>query len=139
MSDALIDTIKSLTSVLVEETQLLSDGRRGELEALAAAKLRLTARLEKQVAALARDKADWPAQLQGEAKAVFVPAVEAMQVAAAENGKRLLRQIELSRELMAAIADEAGKHGGTRSKVYGAAGDLHRSDLPTPISINARL
>ncbi|URD61905.1 flagellar protein FlgN [Sphingomonas sp. KRR8] len=139
MSATITDTIRSLTSLMLEETRLLSSGWRAELGELASAKLRLTASLEKQVAARQRDNPDWQDTLQPEEKAAFIQAVDEMQQAARENGQRLLRQIELSRDLMDAIVSEARRIDGHESSTYGARGGLQRFELPAPISINARL
>lgn len=139
MNEVLVETMRSLTGLMREESGLLTQGRRHEIAELAAAKLRLTAQLEKQVAAAERQDPDWQQRLGGKERDEFVAAVQAMQEEAAENGRRILRQIELSRELMEAIAAEAKRLGGTRSEVYGSAGAVQRSELPAPISINARL
>jgi hypothetical protein len=41
--------------------------------------------------------------------------------------------------MMAVVAAEAKRLTGARSTTYGARGDLSLADMPTPISINARL
>lgn len=135
----MIDIIHSLTSLMLDETRLLSTGRRAELGELAAAKLRLTARLEKEVAARERDDARWQERLPAEEQATLAQAIEGMQQAATENGQHLLRQIELSRDLMEAIVDETRRIDGHQSSTYGAGGGLQRFELPAPIAINSRL
>ena len=65
--------------------------------------------------------------------------VAMLRDASAVNADVLERQIELSTELMAAIAQEAQRLMGTRKAAYGAHGGLLGMDLPAPISLNTRL
>jgi len=139
MSVIMIETIRSLTSLMLDETRLLTTGRRAELGELAAAKMRLTARLEKQVAAHERDDPHWQEGLSGEDKTAFAQAVEEMQLVATDNARHLLRQIELSRDLMEAIVEEARRIDGHQSSTYGSGGGLQRFELPAPIAVNSRL
>jgi hypothetical protein len=48
----------------------------------------------------------------------------------------LERQIDLSMEMMTAIAAEARRLAGNRARTYGARGDLAKMELTTPISFN---
>lgn len=138
--DSLTDTIRSLTALMREETLLLGQfGGRRDIEDLAAAKLRLTAALETELAARGRDRPDWQAELSAEARAALAEAVDDMQRASAANADVLLRQIELSRDMLDAIAAEAKRLSGTRSQTYRATGGLIQVDLPAPIAVNTSL
>lgn len=139
MSRALMTTLHSLLTITENETALLRSGRREEVGELAAAKLKLTAQLERQVAELERERADWREALTAEEGEALASAVAALKSASAENAAVLQRQIDLSRELLDAIAAEAKRLGGTRSETYAASGGLRRVELPAPISINASL
>ena len=138
MTEALREVIGSLVAVMRDETALLQVGRSAEVRELAAAKLKLTARLEKLVAEAGREDANWRERML-EADSGLAAMVRELQVAAAENGRMLQRRIELSRELLDAIAAEAKRLGGTRSETYAATGGVRRTELPAPISINASL
>jgi flagellar biosynthesis/type III secretory pathway chaperone len=137
VTDALLDIIQSLTRLMREETALLlGAGPRRDLEALAGAKLRLTASLESQLATLDREQPDWRAD--GDADA-FAGAIREMQDVSSENARVLKRQIELSREMLDAIAAEAKRLAGSRTQTYGATGGVFRIDGSTPISVNTSL
>lgn len=139
-ADMLIDTVRSLTALMREETAILAKiGGRREIEELAAAKLRLTGALEAELAARGRDRPDWQAMLAPEARADLAGAIEDMQRASAENADMLMRQIELSRDMLDAIAAEAKRLSGTRSQTYRASGGLIDVDLPAPIAVNTSL
>ncbi|CAA9498771.1 MAG: hypothetical protein AVDCRST_MAG31-230 [uncultured Sphingomonas sp.] len=138
MTEALREVIGSLVAVMRDETALLQAGRSAEVRELAAAKLKLTARLEKLVAEAGREDANWRERML-EADSGLAALVRELQVAAAENGRMLQRRIELSRELLDAIAAEAKRLGGNRSETYAATGGVRRTELPAPISINASL
>lgn len=139
MSAPLIDLVRSLTALMDEESRLLADGRRGDLAELAGAKLRLTTALEKGISARARTTADWQEALPAAERDELRSALDALQQAAADNRERLLRQIELSRDLMEAIVGEVRRLEGHGANTYGAAGGLQRFELPSPVSVNARL
>ena len=139
MIDALRDTIESLISLMREETAtLLSAGPRRDIEALAGAKVRLTATLESQLAALDREQPGWRETI-AETSADLAAAIAELQEVSTENATVLRRQIDLSRDLMDAIAAEAKRLVGTRSQTYGATGGLFRQDVSTPISVNTNL
>lgn len=139
MIDALRDAIESLISLMREETaMLLSAGPRPDIEVLASAKVRLTATLEGQLAALDREEPGWRETV-AETDAELAAAIAELQEVSTENATVLRRQIDLSRELMDAIAAEAKRLVGTRSQTYGATGGLFRQDVSTPISVNTNL
>lgn len=140
MTDQLLDAMVSLASLMEEESEQLA--RTPYLPALgeiAEAKLRLTGRIEAEVARLKRENADWTAGIEGEQRAALTEASRNLCDASAVNQQILSRQIELSSEMMAAIASEAKRLRGSRSTTYGACGGLGGMDAPAPISINARL
>lgn len=137
MTDGLLDIIQSLTRLMREETALLLDaGPRRDLEALAGAKLRLTASLEAQLAARERAQPDARGDEQAD---TLADAIREMQDVSAENARVLKRQIELSREMLDAIAAEAKRLAGSRTQTYGATGGVFRIDGSTPISVNTSL
>lgn len=139
MTDALCDTIESLISLMREETAiLLSVGPRPDIEAIAAAKVRLTATLEGQLAALDREQPGWRETI-AETDTDLAARIAELQEVSTENATVLRRQIDLSRDLMDAIAAEAKRLVGTRTQTYGATGGLFRQDVSTPISVNTNL
>lgn len=140
MLDAVLDTARSLTSLMREETTvLLGAGPRHDLEAIAGAKVRLTAALETHLATLDREQPEWRDALDPDGRASLSETIAELQSVSAENAKVLRRQIELSREIMDAIAAEAKRLAGSRTQTYGASGGIFRIDASTPISVNTNL
>jgi len=140
MTAQLIDAMVSLTALMEEESEKLA--RKAyvpEIGEIAAAKLRLTGRIEADFARLKRESPDWAEKLDEEERAQLSDASRNLRDASAVNQQILSRQIELSVEMMGAIAAEAQRLSGTRSTTYGACGGLGGMDAPAPISINARL
>lgn len=132
--------LDSLASLLREETALLVQAAdAGQLGAIAAAKIRVTAALEAQLAMQTRVRPDWQNDMTDEERGALSQTFAELQSAAAENASMLARHIELSRDLLGAIAAEAKRLSGTRTETYRATGGLHQADLPSPISVNARL
>lgn len=140
MASELIDTIRSLISLMREETdRLLSGGPTADLEEIAAAKARLVGWIEARTVQLQREQPDWREKLEAEEREELTEALAELCEISAENGKALERQIRLSVEMLDAIAVEAKRLSGTRSETYCARGGVSRVDLPTPISINTQL
>lgn len=140
MASELIDTIRSLVSLMREETErLLSSGPTGDLEEIASAKARLVGWIEASTARLDREQPDWHERLEAEDRAALTEVLAELRDVSADNAKALERQIRLSVEMLDAIAAEAKRLSGTRTETYGASGGVSRVDLATPISINARL
>ncbi|TGX54207.1 flagellar protein FlgN [Sphingomonas gei] len=136
----LIDAMVSLTALMEEESEKFA--RKAyipELGEIAAAKLRLTGRIEADFARLKRESADWAEKLDPESRLELSEVSRNLRDASAVNQQILSRQIELSVEMMGAIAAEAQRLTGTRSSTYGACGGLGGMDAPAPISVNARL
>ncbi|QIG79698.1 flagellar protein FlgN [Stakelama tenebrarum] len=140
MTDTLCDAMHSLAALMEEETEILTRSPfTRELPEIANAKIRLTGRIESEVARLSREAGNWMEVLDAEARALLTEASLRLRDASAVNARVLSRQIELSVEMMAAINAEAKRLTGTRSQTYGARGGLQGIDAPAPISINAKL
>jgi len=141
MTEQLIDAMVSLTHIMEEESEQLAKAPYfPELPEIAAVKLRLTGRIEAEVARMKREAPDdWAERLEPEAREQLAEASRCLRDASSVNAQILKRQIELSTEMMGAIAAEAQRLTGTRNTVYGACGALAASEAPAPISINARL
>jgi flagellar biosynthesis/type III secretory pathway chaperone len=141
MITQLVDAMVSLTSLMEEESERLSRTPYiPELGEIANAKLRLAGRIEAEVARLKREcPDDWLESLAQEDRGTLAEASKALRDASIVNSRILSRQIELSADMMAAIAAEAQRLTGSRSTTYGACGGIAGLDAPAPISINARL
>lgn len=140
MATDFIDTIVSLTAIMEEETaRLRSPVRHRDFAEMAAAKIKLVATLDTIIAARERSGADWMATLDGETREAVRDAIERLSTAARDNATVLERQIDLSTEMMAAVASEARRLSGSRSAIYGASGMVSRTEGATPISVNASL
>lgn len=140
MANDFIDILTSLTAIMEEETaRLLQPGRYRDFAEMAAAKIKLVGMLEARVAEHGRTRADWIEHLDDETRDRLGAAIEHLGTAAQVNARVLDRQISLSTEMMAAVAAEARRLSGTRRAIYGATGILSRTEVATPISINASL
>lgn len=136
----LIDTVSSLTAIIEEESaKLAGPGRHADLAELAEAKIRLVAALEAQTAQLGRERPDWPAQLDEEARAALARTLEDLRAASAINADVLGRQIALSTEMMVAVTGEARRLTGGGNATYGVHGGLLHTEQATPIALNARI
>ncbi|EIZ78718.1 hypothetical protein WSK_2766 [Novosphingobium sp. Rr 2-17] len=140
MASEFIDIVTSLTAIMEEETaRLLAPGRHADFAEMAAAKIKLVAAIEIKTSEHARTRAEWLATLDGETRNRLTAAIEQLGVAAQVNARVLERQIDLSTEMMGAVATEARRLSGMRGAIYGASGVLTCSELATPISVNASL
>lgn len=140
MANDFIDIITSLTAIMEEETaRLLAPGRHSDFAEMAAAKMKLVAAIELKTVEHARGRAEWLASLDDETRDRLTAAIQHLGAAAQVNARVLVRQIDLSTEMMSAVAAEARRLSGTRSAIYGAGGTLTRTDVATPISVNASL
>ncbi|OAN57285.1 hypothetical protein [Sphingomonas sp. TDK1] len=141
MITQLVDAMVSLTSLMEEESErLVRTPYMRELGEIADAKLRLAGRIEAEIARLKREHLDdWLDTLEPEAREALSEASRALRDASVVNARIISRQIELSSEMMAAIAAEAQRLTGSRSTTYSACGGLTGIDAPAPISVNARL
>lgn len=140
MTEQLIDAMVSLASLMEEESEKLArTPYLPELGEIANAKLRLTGRIEAEVARMKRESDDWADKLEPEAREALTEASRHLRDASAVNKEILARQIELSVDMMGAITAEAQRLTGKRNTVYGACGGISGMEMPAPISINARL
>lgn len=139
MNDSLVDMVRSLTAIMEEETARLgSADRLGDLAELAMAKAKLVNALETETTRRSRENRDWLAAQDPAEKEELLDALRALRDASAPNQALLRRQIDLSTEILAAVAAEAKRLTGNRHAVYGHAGDLAQIDVATPISIDSR-
>ena len=106
---------------------------------MADAKARLVSNLEAQNVRLTRERPEWMAELDVTERTRLAVLVRALSEASILNARVLQRHIDLSTDMMAAVAAEAQRLTGARGATYGAGGMLARSDQATPISLNARL
>src|SRR6218665_1999820 len=108
MTAQLIDAMVSLTQIMEEESEKLARVPFfPELPELASAKLRLTGRIEAEVARMKRERPDdWAEKLEPEEREALAEASRGLRDASAVNADILRRQIELSAEMMAAITAE---------------------------------
>jgi len=139
VTDNLIDIISSLTLIMTEETERL--GRRDraqDLVELTSAKVRLTGLLEAEIARLNREQPGWAQAMDQEQRARLTAVVSALGVASAENAAVIERQLQLSNELMAVIAEEARRQFKKRADTYSDAGTLSPIDIAPPISVNSQ-
>jgi len=140
MTDILLPILTSLTALMVEETALLAGGARpSEVAPLASAKLRLVGELEAAGAEQDRLTPDWLASLPATDRSQVRAEVSALRAAAEANAAALRRQLDLSRDLLGEIANEARRLSGTRQKTYRNSGVLQQSDNPSPVAVNTRL
>lgn len=141
MISQLVDAMVSLTALMEEESERLSRTPYiPELGEIANAKLRLAGRIDAEIARLKREHPeDWVESLDEDMRADLADASRALRDASIVNARILSRQIELSSEMMAAIASEAQRLTGSRSTTYSACGGIAGIDAPAPISVNARL
>jgi hypothetical protein len=134
----LIDVITSLTLIMTEETERLKARDREDLTELATVKIRLTGVLEGDLARLNREQPGWADALEGDVREALSSSLIALGEASAANAAVLERQIDLSIELMAALAAEARRLSKKRAETYGSTGLLSPIDLATPISVNSQ-
>lgn len=139
MFDRLSDLLTSLLLLMEEETQYIrSCTFDATLPELAATKIRLIGQLEHVTAVIARDEQNWSATLTEQDRAHLTDMLRTFETTAADNRAALKRQIDLSVELIGAIAAEARRQAGRSSSTYGAAGTLSVYDPTMPIAINSR-
>jgi flagellar biosynthesis/type III secretory pathway chaperone len=140
MANEFIDIVRSLVTLMREETkQLLSTEPSLELEEIASAKARLVGQVEARTVQLAREQPDWRERLDPVDREALTEVLAELCEVSAENGKALERQIQLSVEMLDAIAAEAKRLSGTQTETYCMRGDVSRVELATPISINTQL
>lgn len=138
MIDRLMDVVTSLVLVMQEETDRLRQYQSGQdLADLAAAKVRLVGMLERISAHIDRERLDWNEALNPEGHAQLRELLLTLNEVSATNAAVLERQIDLSVEMIGAIAAEAKRLAGRATATYGAEGSLSRFDPTMPIAINS--
>jgi hypothetical protein len=138
MNDELITLMTSLSDLMDEESALLLRGAwPPRNEALADAKIRLTGALEATLAERGRTDPAWLDAVPADSPLGL--AIDQLRCSALDNAGLLSRQIDLSQELLAEIAREAGRIGGGRQQTYQRGGQLHQRSGPTPVTLNTRL
>lgn len=137
MPNEMIDVMTSLAAIMEEETNRLRGRERAlNLSELATAKMRLVAKLEEQLARRNRQQPEWTDAIADETRQRLADCLGDLRRVSAANADILERQIELSMEIMAAIATEARRLAGNRAYTYGERGDLTKMELATPISFD---
>lgn len=138
MAPELVEAMQSLAMLMEEENTALEQvGRLEHLQTLVAAKLRLVSNVEAMLARANREQPDWIEQLDEEERQEFRAMVESLMKIAQQNGTILQRQIDVSNDLIDAIATEARRLNGSRSMTYTARGGLARSDGVAPIAVDS--
>ncbi|MEN9932284.1 MAG: hypothetical protein RIS17_857, partial [Pseudomonadota bacterium] len=104
--DEMTDAMASLTILMKAETEALQAPLHGDadLAEVAAAKIRLTAVIERCVAQLHREGPDWMARLTDADRQQLMGAIEALDTAASRNRDMLERQLQLTGDLIDAVA-----------------------------------
>lgn len=135
----MLELIESLTLVIQEETDRLEAGERAsDLAALAAAKARLVSSLEVMSARAERKHPEWIEQLGDEARQKLADTFSTLKDVSLRNAYVLERQISLSQEMMDAVAAELRRLTGKSISTYDELGELGRTEMPAPISINTQ-
>jgi flagellar biosynthesis/type III secretory pathway chaperone len=135
------DAMASLTILMQAETEALGRPLRpgSDQAEVAAAKLRLTAMIERSVAQMHRERPDWMGGLGDEDRQRLMDTIEALDTAASRNRDMLERQLQLTGELMDAVAAEIARLSGHRAATYSAGGAMLQRVSPTPIAVNSGL
>lgn len=135
----LTDTIYGLIALMEQESDLLAlSGPTPDIAELAAAKLKMAARLEECSAQLARRTPDWFARLGEGERAQLAEAMAELNSAAIVNSDVLERQIALSSDLLQAVGKELERATGQRGSTYSRLGDIRRNGWTMPLSVNGR-
>lgn len=122
MSGDLSNTIAALAALMDEEVAILKEpGGHRRLAEIAARKAGTVGAIEAETARRAREDADWADHLPPLERERLFGVLAELKRAGAENAAALKRQIDLSVDLMVAVAAEVrGPGGGT----YGANGAM---------------
>ena len=140
MIENILDVSASLTRLMGDEdAALLNIGRCAEHEQIVAAKRRLAGQLDGEIARLNREQPDWLQQLDEDAGAALRASVADLREAAAANARIVERQLSLSNDMIAAVAEEARRLSGNRGFSYQETGAMTHRDGTSPISVNTRL
>lgn len=138
MASELVEAMQSLAMLMDEENAALGQvGRLEHMETLVAAKLRLVSNVEATLVRLNREQPGWIEQLDDEERQEFRALVESVLEISQRNGETLQRQIDISNDLIDAIASEARRLNGSRSATYTANGALSKTAGVAPISVDS--
>jgi flagellar biosynthesis/type III secretory pathway chaperone len=134
----LIDVISSLTLIMQEETERLTNRKGGrDLAELATVKVRLVGMLETALARLEREQEHWADTIEEAVHERLLETLLALGEASAANAAVLERQIDLSVEMIGAISTEARRIAGRSTTTYGARGDISSFEAAVPIAVNS--
>lgn len=140
MIDTILDIAGSLASMMSEETVSL-DERGGYVDhaEMVGAKRRLVAQMEAEIARLNREAPSWLQDLDEEQDAALSEAMATLRDAAASNATVVRRHLELSNDLIDAVASEAKRLTGNAGCSYRDTGSMTRRVGTSPISVNTQL
>ena len=140
MIATIVDIAESLASMMSEETVSLDErGRYADHEEMVAAKRRLVAQMEAEIARLNREAPSWLQDLDEGQDAALSQAMATLRDAAASNAAVVKRHLELSNDMIDAIASEAKRLTGNSGCRYRDTGAMTRRNGTSPISVNTRL
>jgi len=141
MIDTILDTARSLASVMEEETGALdARGRYPDHAEMVAAKRRLVAQMEAEIVRLNRETPNWVRDLDEEQDAALTEAMGILRDVAIANARVVDRQLALSNDLIDAVAAEAKRLTGNGGRSYLGTGSIMlRNGGTSPISVNTRL
>jgi hypothetical protein len=140
MANDVLDLMLSITALMEEETtKLTSLARFPEQREIVDAKSRLTGHLSTEIARLQREEPEWLEGLDLDAREALTEASRHLHEASLSNARVLQRHIELSTDMMGAIAAEAQRLTGRQSETYGAFGGISLRDEGAPIAVNRKL
>lgn len=140
MIDTMLDIARSLAMIMAEETEELSGrGQCADHAETVAAKRRLVAQLDTEIARLNREMPDWRQRSSEEENAALSEAMATLRDAAASNLAVVERHLSLSNEMIDAVAAEARRLTGNRGLSYRDTGAIMQRSGTSPISVNTRL
>lgn len=135
-----VELMEELASLADEETATLAAaGGLERLGPIAAAKQRQLEALEVRLAEKQRAHPGWAAELDSEAFQRLQQASAVLQEASERNRAALSRQLQLTDDLVGAVARELQRRTGGRNRTYAEAGRLREQTQPAPVSINTNL
>lgn len=138
--ETLLAMAQGLETIIRRETEVLErPGQPQGLAALADAKARHTEKLEAAVAARRRQDATWPSSLPVEERQALADGFRRLNEASELNGVVIERRMRLSAGLLDAIAAEAQRLSGRRTRTYSRGGTCNDFRRATPISVNTSL
>jgi flagellar biosynthesis/type III secretory pathway chaperone len=136
----LLAMAEGLERIILRETEVLErPGLPQGLAALADAKARHAEKLEAAVAARRRQDSGWPASLPVEERQALAEGFRRLNAASEANGIVIERRMRLSAGLLEAIAAEAQRLSGRRSRTYSNGGACTDTRQATPISVNTSI